>query len=256
MKRSALFIGVNHYQDPEISNLEYAESDATELYALFKHKAGYDDVVSLLSPDSDELLDTACRMVSNLGKGDLFLLFFAGHGYVYDSKYLLLCSKAYYSRLEYLYHTVALEMLKNETYKSGLHRVFILDACRSNLLKGERGTANSGLRDVTAIKRIATVDESDTGSLAILCSCDEGQQSREIKDLRQGIFSRALMEELSESLSSGKIELDLLWTSWNLIFTIGWLLLPVIIGLHANSAHGYRKAVFCHRWSIRRKRCI
>ena len=51
MKRTALFVGVNRYEDPEINPLQFAESDATELYAFFKHRAGYDDVRNLLRPD-------------------------------------------------------------------------------------------------------------------------------------------------------------------------------------------------------------
>ena len=56
MKRAALFVGVNRYEDLEINPLECAESDATELYAFFKHKAEYHDVRHLLGPDNDDRL--------------------------------------------------------------------------------------------------------------------------------------------------------------------------------------------------------
>lgn len=193
MKRAALFIGVNRYEDPEINPLEFAEADATELYAFFKHRAGYDDVRHLLSPDSDLLLDTAHGMATGLAPDDLFLIFFAGHGVEHDGKHLLLCPRSKFSRLKYQQHVVPLELLKVETAKEGLHRVLILDACRSHLLKGERDATGSGLRDVSAIRRVAELHSTQEGALAILCSCDEGQQAREISPLRQGLFTHALL---------------------------------------------------------------
>ncbi len=192
MKRSALFIGVNRYEDPEINPLQFAESDATELYAFFKHRAGYDDVRHLLSPDSDELLDTAHDMAASLAPDDLFLFFFAGHGVEYEGRHLLLCPKARYGRLKYLQHAVPLDLLKQETAHTGLHRVLILDACRTDLLKGHRGVSD-GLRDVKCMREVVTSEPASAGSLAILCSCDEGQQAREVPQLRQGLFTRALL---------------------------------------------------------------
>ncbi|MEW6078701.1 MAG: caspase family protein [Thermodesulfobacteriota bacterium] len=202
MKRAALFIGVNRYEDPEINNLDCAESDATELYAFFKHRAGYDDVRNLLSPDSDLLLDTAHDMAAGLAPNDLFLLFFAGHGVEYEGRHLLLCPRARYSRLKYHQHAVPLDLIKQETTRNGLHRVLILDACRTDLLRGERSTG-AGLRDVKCLREMVSAEPAGAGSLAIICSCDEGQQSREIAQCRQGVFSLALLQTLQERLETG-----------------------------------------------------
>ena len=202
MKRAALFVGVNRYEDPEISNLNCAESDATELYAFFKHGAGYDDVRHLLSPDSDELLDTAQQMVSHYGPDDTFLLFFAGHGVEYEGRHLLLCPKARYSRLKYHQHAIPIDLLKEETATDGLNRVFILDACRSDLLAGTRSAGVSGMRDVQCLKDVAN-EKILRGSLSILCSCDEGEQAREIAECQQGLFSKALLTVLEARLAEG-----------------------------------------------------
>ncbi|MEW6078703.1 MAG: caspase family protein [Thermodesulfobacteriota bacterium] len=202
MKRAALFIGVNRYDDPEINNLDCAEYDATELYGFFKHRAGYDDVRNLLSPDSDLLLDTAHDMAAGLAPDDLFLLFFAGHGVEYEGRHLLLCPKARYSRLKYHQHAVPLDLIKQETTRKGLHRILILDACRTDLLRGERG-GGAGLRDVKCLREMVSAEPAGGGSLAIICSCDEGQQSREIAQCRQGVFSLALLQTLQERLENG-----------------------------------------------------
>lgn len=207
MKRSALFVGVNRYEDPEINPLQFAEADATELYGFFKHKAGYDDVRHLLNPDNDTILDTASDMLSRLGQDDLFLFFFAGHGVEHEGRHLLLCPQARYSRLKFLQHVVPLDLFKQETARAGLNRVLILDACRTDLLKGQRGSG-TGLRDVQCLRKMVAATSGSQGSLAILCSCDEGQQSRELPQIGQGLFSRALLD-MFESSEHGRLPLSL-----------------------------------------------
>lgn len=56
MRRTALFVGINHYEDPEIWDLDYAEEDAIELYGLFRHWLGFDRVGRLRGPSSHEVL--------------------------------------------------------------------------------------------------------------------------------------------------------------------------------------------------------
>ena len=196
MKRAALFVGVNRYEDPEINSLSCAESDATELYAFFKHRGGYDDVRHLLSPDSDRFLNTAQDMTAKLGTGDLFVCFFSGHGVEYERQHLLLCPKVRYSRLRYYQHAVSLSLLKSETARAGLHRVFILDACRTDLLRGQKGPTAHGFHGVAGLRDIVASEPVDAGALAILCSCDEAQQSREIEKLGHGVFCLALLGAL------------------------------------------------------------
>jgi hypothetical protein len=51
---------------------------------------------------------------------------------------------------------------------------------------------------------MATQEKDAEGSLAILCSCDEGQQAREIPQCRQGLFSVSLLNLLTDSLSASQ----------------------------------------------------
>ncbi|NLH72797.1 MAG: caspase family protein, partial [Verrucomicrobia bacterium] len=198
MKRAALCVGVNRYSDPGIKALEFAEPDATELYAFFKRTAGYDDVRFLMAPEADQVLDYAREMVTALGPGDLFVFFFAGHGYEFQHRHLLLCPKARLARLEYFHQTVPVDLLKNETGLTGADRVFVLDACRTDLLKSRGGPC--GLRGAEGLREIVTEPAAtETGALTLLCSCDEGQQAQEVAQLKQGLFSRALIEELEEA---------------------------------------------------------
>jgi len=206
MKRAALFVGVNRYEDPEINPLQFAEADATELYAFFKHRAGYDDVRNLLNPDADMVLETASKMVSALGPGDLFLFFFAGHGVEFEKRHLLLFPKARYKRLRYFQNTVPVDLLKSETEAKGVHRVFILDACRSNLLSGMRSTKASGMRGTSTLRDICATNISSPhyGGFAILCACDEGQQSRELPDRQHGIFAASVLQLCERAWRGGE----------------------------------------------------
>lgn len=207
MKRVALCVGVNRYQDAGINSLDYAEADATEVYAFLKRSAGYAEVRHLAGSDADQVLDEARALVAVLEPGDLFVFFFAGHGYEFQGRHLLLCPKARLSRLQYFHHTVPVDLLKQETAQPGVHRVFMLDACRSELLK-ERG-ASSGMRGAPELRELAAAPAAqEAGAFTLLCACDEGQQAREVAELRQGLFSRALLEELETALQ-GEIELRL-----------------------------------------------
>ena len=202
MKRVALFVGINRYDDPEISNLEWAEADAIKLSGLFEHRAHYDDVRQLSYPDSDAMLEVVGQLTAGLSPGDLFLFFFAGHGTVHAGRHLLLDPKAKLAELEYGHHALAVDLLKKKTAKAGVDRVFILDACRNNLVKGERNSAAAGLRDVAALKTLAHGSDHRAGSLSILCSCDEGQQAREIPQCGQGLFSVSLLQLTTEALAT------------------------------------------------------
>lgn len=70
MKRTALFVGIDRYESPEINSLQCAEKDASDLYAFFQYAAEYDEVQRLLSPDSDTIIAETEKLLRNLEVGD------------------------------------------------------------------------------------------------------------------------------------------------------------------------------------------
>ena len=196
MKRAILCVGVNRYVEPGINDLDYAEADATEVYGFFQHRARYDAALHLAAPDPGEVLDSAREMVAKLAPGDLFVFFFSGHGYEFLGRHLLLCPKARLNRLQFFQETVPVDLLKEETQKAGVDRVFVLDACRKDLRKDKGGPSGfrgaQGLRDIVA----APVDVLAGGAFTLLCACDEGEQAREMPELKRGLFTCALLEEM------------------------------------------------------------
>ena len=211
MKRVALIVGNNRYEDDAIANLDYAENDAIEVWSFLKHQAGYDDVRKLLAVDDDCILDTAEDMVRDLAPGDLFWFYYAGHGLDHAGQHLLLCPRLRYRRLMdqagklYTNHTVAVDLLKQQTARPGVARVFVLDACRSNLLRGTREGVVAGLKGERGLRDIVTGPAApNSGSLAILCSCAEGGQAQEVPRLQQGLFSHVFLEILSTARTEGR----------------------------------------------------
>ncbi len=210
MKQTALLVGINRYDDNSIVNLAYAEQDAREIYAFLKRTALYDEVRHLPASEADEdrILDAACHLTEHLRPGDLFLFFFAGHGVQHQGRHLLLCPQVRFHRLEFGHHTVPVDLLKRETARSGVSRVFVLDACRGNLLAAREGTAQ-GFRGARGLRDIVSSSPPQEGPLSILCSCDEGRQAQELPRLEQGLFSRALLEEFeSAAREGGELKLD------------------------------------------------
>jgi hypothetical protein len=210
MKQAALLVGINRYQDDCIVNLAYAEQDARELYAFLKRTALYDEVRHLPASEADEdrILDAAASLTGRLEAGDLFLFYFAGHGVQHQGRHLLLCPQVRFHRLEFGHHTVPVDLLKKETARSGVSRVFILDACRGNLLAAREGGAQ-GFRGARLLRDIVCSSPPREGPLSILCSCDEGRQAQELPRLEQGLFSRALLEEFEcAAHQGGELRLD------------------------------------------------
>ena len=208
MKRAALIVGVNRYEDPEIQDLACAENDCLQLFG-FLRKADYEPVEALSGPavTNRAVLDAASDITREMSPGDLFLFFFAGHGVEHEGKHLLLCPDVRHRRLRHQIGTIPVDLIREETDVPGVDRVFVLDACRSDLLR-TRGSGPQGmkgeqvLRDVVARARSKEAG-TPAGALAVLCSCAENQQAGEIAGERHGLFTASLLGVLQEGLRAG-----------------------------------------------------
>ncbi len=123
MKRHALFVGINDYADASFKNLRYSMSDAAMLSGAFAAR-GFDTAV-LTNPKADEILDSVEQKVAKLGPGDVFLFFFAGHGFTaQDGSHLLICAD---DRLAYLRHNragIPVDLLEEVTNGRGFQRTW------------------------------------------------------------------------------------------------------------------------------------
>ena len=197
MKRHALFVGVDQYDDGHIPNLSCAVSDATDLHGFFKYGAGYDSVELLRNPaGKKEVLDSVRRLTAGLGPGDLFLFFFAGHGFCVREDHMLVCAKDLYEDVRHENDGLPLGQLKRRMSGS-FDRAILLDACQSDILS-TRGGEGMAERDISLIHDLGPRHERE-GALAIVTSCDAGQTAGELADRRHGLFTMAMLDILESS---------------------------------------------------------
>ncbi len=212
MRRVALIIGNDRYEDPEIRPLDFAVADATELGGFLRHKAGYERVTPLFNADDRAILLAAEELLSDLAPGDLFLFFFAGHATTARNQHLLLCAQ---SRLAWVqkgheHGTLPFTLLRDTTAVPGVERVFILDACRGEVRRARDGASaqfrgENQLRDLAA----SPIREGLGARLPkLLCSCGEGEHALESPKLRHGLFTMALLEEFETARTKGGARLS------------------------------------------------
>ena len=197
MKRHALFVGVDRYADGHIPNLSCAVNDATDLHGFFKFGAGYDRVELLPNPAGrKEVLGMVRELTFDLGEGDFFLFFFAGHGFRVGENHVLVCEEDLYEDLKYEDDGLPLGQLKRRL-SGAFDSALLLDACQSDIL-ATRGGEGITERDISLIHEVSPVRVGG-GSLTIVTSCDAGQTAAELSEGRHGLFTMAILDLLKEA---------------------------------------------------------
>lgn len=206
MKRHALFVGVDQYADGHIPNLSCAVSDATDLHGFFKYGAGYDRVELLQNPaGKKDVLAKVRELTVDLGGGDFFLLFFAGHGFRVGENHVLVCANDLYEDVKYEDDGLPLGQLKRRL-SGAFDSALLLDACQSDIL-ATRGGEGIAERDISLIHE-APEDRTCGGALTIVTSCDAGQTAAELSEARHGLFSLAMLDLLKEA-QGAHVRIDL-----------------------------------------------
>ena len=192
MKRHALFVGVNAYDDKTIRPLRFSVPDASVLQDRFRG-LGYETRL-LPDPTAAELRDAVEDSVEGLGPGDVFLFFFAGHGFTaQDGQHLLFCRDDRQKLLRVNSAGVRVDELELLTEDGGFHRAFLLDSCRSDCLAG-REARGAVTRDLDFVSSAAHAGEE--GSFFLLRSCDRFRPSLELSSLGHGLFTQGLLDAM------------------------------------------------------------
>ena len=200
MKRKALFVGVNTYEDEQIRDLDFSLSDAHALKTMFELFGFESDILE--NPNKSDVFHAVRQMTADLGTGDLFFFYFAGHGWTTTSgKHLLFCSDDMYEDLRDDDAGISFDKLKRKT-NGDYNRAFVLDACRSDFITGTRG-GDTTTRDLRPIGELVK-DASVKSSLAVLRSCSQYEHALEIRSRKHGLFTLAMMEVLRSSKDCGR----------------------------------------------------
>ena len=193
MRRYALFVGVNNYDDKSIRKLRYSIPDASVLADRFK---GFGYTTRLLAdPTAAELKAAVIESVEGLGHGDVFLFFFAGHGFTaQDGAHLLFCRDDMQRLLRVNAAGVRVDALQELTDGGGFHRAFLLDSCRTDCFSGIESRGGSVTRDLDVVTVPECTEES--GSYFLLRSCDKFRPSLEFDGIGHGLFTQGLLDAL------------------------------------------------------------
>lgn len=127
----ALVIGINDYRN--ITKLETAVNDATEMHAVLKQQFGFDSEL-LLNPDRYTLVRKLDQLRADLEPDDNLLIFYAGHGFLdreADQGYWLPVDAEEDSQANWVAVSTVTGTLKAMAAK---HVLVIADSCYSGTL--------------------------------------------------------------------------------------------------------------------------
>lgn len=203
-KRRALIIGASKYE--HLGKLTYSGGDAKRfrdaLVEGFRFKADSIKFLSdaedgALKPTSENILNSLQELLSDpiLDKGDLFILYFSGHGMGTVSGDYLCATDSTTDNVEKTGLPVA--QVVDKLVKAKLRNVVIItDACRA----GEKNEFGLQLADLAR-----------KANLAVMLGCQPGQKSYESPVLKSGVFTYFLLKALSNP--KNRTESGGLWTS-------------------------------------------
>ena len=187
----ALVVGINQYSN--IPALNYATADAKALYESLL-KAGFpadnvmlmtDSGVGHLYPTRGNLRARIDQLATLVGKDDVLLFFFSGHGTEKNGAGYLVPIDGSTTDIGSL---IPLSWVKLTLETSAAkHRLLILDACHSG---AKAGDASASPADVM-------LSDLSGAAFATLSSCDSDQLSYEDKNAGHGVFTSAIIEGLN-----------------------------------------------------------
>lgn len=200
-RRVALLVGIAKY-DSEVGDLLYSENDVNKLAEALK-TGGYkaDDVVVMTTTAGEKdraLLPTAANihtklnaLAAGLRKDDLVLVAFAGHGVQPAADKAYFC--AYQTKLADPKTMVAIDDVIAALNKSAATtKILLVDACRNTLARAPRPRED-------AVTDLPTVTGRDGTATIAYFSCDKGEKSWEVDELKHGVFFAQVIDALGGS---------------------------------------------------------
>ncbi|MEK6299545.1 MAG: SUMF1/EgtB/PvdO family nonheme iron enzyme [Acidobacteriota bacterium] len=218
-KRFALVVGVDEYQDEQISRLSGATNDAKALAAALVRYAGFpsDQVILLASdqprqrqPNRGNILQYLSNLRGIVPEDGLLVVFFAGHGVERGGRGFLCPSDARIGGSVALLEAtgVPVDTVREWIRETGVRQVLIiLDACRND--PSGRGGEENRLTDSFAQQFNFDVRNKEVSAFATLYATDVGHVAYEYKEKNQGYFTWLLVEGMKGEAANEKGEVTL-----------------------------------------------
>jgi hypothetical protein len=219
-KRWALIVGVDTYEDKQISPLYAASNDANALAEAFTKYAGFpkDQVIVLASNQPAERQPTRGNVLLRLAnlsrivpKDGLLLFAFAGHGIERDNHAFLLPSDAKMSDHIRVLQSTALSVteIRDWIQETSVKQVIILlDACRNDPTAG-RGEAPNRMTETYRRGFDFDSRNSQVEAFATLYATRIGQRAYEYAEKKHGYFTWAIVEALKGGAANARGEITL-----------------------------------------------
>jgi formylglycine-generating enzyme required for sulfatase activity len=201
----ALLVGIDKYDNPNISSLRFSVRDVQAVARKLIQRAGFpeDNLLLLTSdqqaegrPTDTNILDKLDYLARKIQPGDTFLFYFSGHGYRQEGKHFLATTNAdprSVAALERSSLPLALLREKMQAIKAS-QAIFIIDACRNDPSVG-KGDQDNPLTEAFS-RDLKLVARSTLGTTGLLLACSEGERAYEYVDKQQGVFTWYLLEAL------------------------------------------------------------
>lgn len=202
LKRWAIVIGVNNYEDSAISDLKYARNDAIAISYHLKRNADFENIFiftddnnpkSLYYPSYDNINAKFELLRKQIKPDDMVLIYYSGHGMSDETgaSYLFTANTNINSPFT---TSVSLKSIEDWLEYTGVKNNFIiLDACR-NKLTNTKSPVNTNSLNITGISD--SINQSSHFS-AIFFSTSVGEYSYEHDEKPYGVFTFYLSEGLS-----------------------------------------------------------
>jgi hypothetical protein len=192
-------IGIAAYSNPA-NNLDFPDDDAGELSAIMRHSLGSELTYDVLLRDNEATqigIRTALGVgeLKNATTSDTLIVYYSGHGALVQSGS---DAEAYLAPYD-VSGNIAISGISTSEVKAILddlkhgNKIMLLDCCYS-------GGANT--KSITRIKHkdLATIKAFQNQSYAegtfVFTACKEDETAIEVPDLKHGLFTYQLIEEL------------------------------------------------------------
>lgn len=216
----AILVGIDQYQNDEISTLRYAVADTKAMKdALIGAGFPASNVFTMTGdaggPDAPTSLNVIKRLSSlsdRIGPDDTFVFYFSGHGYQQEAGHFLATIDADPTGPDTLEQsTLPIALLKKRMARIQAKRaIFIIDACRNDPERGKGGGNNtltdSFSRDLQLVAKSTAGGQSGS---AVLLACSEGQRAWEWPEKGHGVFTYYLMEGLKGAAADARGEVTM-----------------------------------------------
>ncbi len=195
MRKVAILIAVEHYNDKRISRVKYAEADARDLgAALQEHGFSALDQTTLIDVGATRasIESRVSKVLASLSKEDTLYIYYAGHGFARNGKNYITCFDTNIDDLDGT--SIAIEWVFTQFKTSACTRtVLFLDSCESGML---------ATSDVRGIYTDLTEDElkaffEDAEHRVCFAACKPGQYSYPTDKNKHGIWTYHLIEALT-----------------------------------------------------------